>query len=97
MSWWLRSNLGFSSHEPIKYNAQVVNNKVGEMGMAFKEEEKRWEYVTLTFLLNINRGGTCATVTSREVRGSLLGRKRKMAEMLVGRMVLVMTPNSWGD
>ena len=43
------SNLGFSRQEPIKYNAQVVNNKVGEMEMAFKEEERRREYVTLTF------------------------------------------------
>ena len=36
-------------------------------------------------------------MTLWEVCGSLLGRKRKRAEMLVGRMVLVMTPNSWGD
>ena len=43
------SNLGFSHQEPIKYNTQVVNNKVGEMEMAFKEEERRREYVTLTF------------------------------------------------
>ena len=49
MSWWLWRNLGFSRHKPIKYNAQVVNNKVGEMEMAFKEEERRREYVMLNF------------------------------------------------
>ena len=47
MSWRLRSNLGFSRQEPIKYNAQVVNNKVGEMEMAFKEERRQGD-VTLT-------------------------------------------------